>query len=149
MKNKSIFFAVLGIIVTIFIVSNSLKTASESLAMSSPFVDFLFEKLSLIFKNITRHDVTTFVRKAAHMAEFFVQGLFVSLAYFFGKSTFRKSAINVAFLGLLTACTDELVQNFVSGRGSLVVDIWIDFIGVILAIAIFFVLCFFSKRKKL
>ena len=57
---------------------------------------------------------------------------------FKGISALAKACI-IMFFGLLTACTDELLQHFVSGRADLVIDIWIDFSGGLIAV----LLCFF------
>jgi len=148
MKRKSVLFAILAIIATGYIFYNSLQTAPESSAASKGIINFLYNHLSLYWK-IDYSTLTLLVRKAAHIFEFFVQGLFISLAYLFGKNRFSKRVVYVMFFGLLTACTDELIQNFVYGRGCLVVDIWIDFIGVLLAVFLYFLISAFSGKHRL
>lgn len=149
MKHRSALFAVLGIAATAFIFYNSLKPSFESAQSSSVIVDFIVEKLSGFGFRLDYDTVTLLVRKAAHVAEFFLQGIFFSLAYFFGKHKFSSRIIYVLFLGLLTACTDELIQIFVYGRGSLVADIWIDFFGVLLAGLFYFLICALSGKRRI
>lgn len=146
MKHKSALFAFLSILATGFIFYNSLKTSAESAASSSVIVDFIVNQFSRFNKNLDYATLTVLIRKLAHVAEFFIQSLFISLFYFFKKSKFSARAVHVMFFGLLTACTDELIQNFVYGRGSLVIDIWIDFAGVILAALFYLIISGLSRR---
>lgn len=149
MKRKSVIFAILGILATCFIFYSSLKPAQESLRTSSVVVDFLMKQFQNIGLTINYDELTVLVRKAAHIFEFFTQGLLISLAYFYGKSRFRKRVINVMFFGLLTACTDELIQLYVPGRAGMIRDIFIDFSGVMLAVFLYFIISALSKRHRL
>lgn len=139
MKKRSLFFAISALLATAFIFYNSMQPATESSASSSLFVDFVMERLSKLNINPDTDTLTFFVRKAAHITEFFLQGMLISLAYLFGNHKFSSRMVYIMFFGLLTACTDELLQHFVSGRADLVIDIWIDFSGGLIAV----LLCFF------
>ena len=149
MKHKSALFAALGAAATCFIFRNSLQNAAESSASSGVIVNFVIREFARFGSRLDSGTVTVIVRKLAHIAEFFMQGFFISLAYFFGKSKFSQRIVYVLFFGLITACTDELIQNFVSGRGSLVTDIWIDFIGVLLAALCYFVISALSGKRRM
>ena len=149
MKKKSLIFAILALLATGFIFYNSMKTAAESSASSGTIVNMIIDWFSHINKHLDRDTITVLVRKTAHVVEFFMQGLFISLAYYFGKYSFSKRIVYLLFWGLLTACTDELIQNFFHGRAGLVYDIWIDFIGVLLAAVLYFIITALSGRKKL
>ena len=144
MKRKNIIFLLLFIISTIFIFKNSAKPASESTVQSSFFVDWVINNFSMLFKN---RDVTTvFIRKLAHFAEFFMQSSFLSLTVFSEK--YHKSVIYILFTGLLTACTDEFIQLFFNGRGSMVSDIFIDFSGTCFSVLFFIFAFIILKRGK-
>lgn len=148
MKNKSVLFSFFALVVTAFIFYNSVQTAAESRNSSGRVVLFLMDWFARLGWRLDYNTMTVLVRKCAHITEFFVQGLFVSLAYFFGKSKFSKRVVYVAFFGLLTACVDELLQFFVDGRGSLVTDIWIDFSGVLLAVLFYFIISALSGKRR-
>lgn len=149
MKHKSVIFAVLAIAATCFIFHNSLQNATVSGASSGVIVNFIMREFARFGSALDRGTVTVIIRKLAHITEFFIQGFFVSLAYFFGKSKFSQRLVYVLFFGLLTACCDELIQNFVSGRSCLVTDVWIDFIGVLLAALCYFILSALSGKRRL
>lgn len=145
MKNKSQIFAFLAAAATIFIFYNSSRTAAESSAASSFFSDMVMKRFS--FANAD--SVIFFVRKTAHATEFFAQSFLICAAYFFGKSKLSEKIANVLFFGLLTACSDELLQHFVEGRADMVTDIWIDFAGTVAALAVSVALsAVFEKRRK-
>lgn len=149
MKRKSVIFAIFGILATGFIFYSSLKPAQESLKTSSVVVDFLMRQFYNIGLTINYDELTVLVRKAAHIFEFFVQGSLISLAYFYGKSRFRRRVINVMFFGLMTACTDELIQLYVPGRAGMIRDVFIDFFGVLLSVFLYFIVSALSKRHRL
>jgi len=130
MKNK-IIFRVLTILVTLFIFSNSLKTAQVSSAESGTFVDILRAILGWIGKDADYGTLQNIVRKTAHLAEFALQGCLL-LGCFSGR--IRDRLIYVLFFGLLTSCTDEFLQLFFEGRGSQIQDVFIDFAGTVVGL---------------
>lgn len=70
------------------------------------------------------------VRKAAHFTEYFVLAMLVTSTYI----AFYKGKLNISFILLiciLVALSDEYLQSFISGRGSMVRDVFIDFGGAI------------------
>ena len=71
-------------------------------------------------------------RKAAHVFEFFVLAL---LVWALLRLLERKALLLTAVCGLAVAVADEGLQ-LLSGRGSRVSDVLIDFAGVLLALAI-------------
>ena len=142
MKRKEYIFAALATAVTIFIFFNSSRTAVESSESSSFFSNWIM--MHFPFENADK--VVYFVRKTAHMTEFFAQSLMISLHYICKRVKFPKKAVNVLFLGLLTACTDELIQHFVEGRADLVTDVWIDFCGAGLAVCVGFIIYKFARN---
>ena len=130
MKNKSVLFSFLAVLATAFIFYNSFQTAPESAKASGFFVDFIIRSFAAINKHLDVHTITVLVRKIAHIIEYFLQGTFISLAYFYGRGRFANKVVYVMFFGLLTANIDEYIQGYISGRGSMLIDVWIDFAGV-------------------
>lgn len=70
------------------------------------------------------------LRKLAHFSEFACFGALLAwrcaMTGGYGKSLITQTLLG----GLLTACADETIQRFVPGRGSSLLDVWIDFSGV-------------------
>lgn len=73
-----------------------------------------------------------FVRKAAHFTEFAMLG--ASLRLLFHALALRRPALIAWVAGTLYACTDELHQMFVDGRGPMWQDVCIDSAGVMIAV---------------
>lgn len=130
MKRSRIYLIIAGVI-TVFIFSNSLQTASRSSEISGGVQTLLMNMLSWTGLPLTHR----FVRKAAHFTEFFMQSLFMTLAAKNSRRGLKNGAVYVAFGGLLTACCDEFLQLFSAGRSSQVSDVFIDFFGTVAAIA--------------
>ena len=123
-----------------------MQTAEDSGTVSSSLllmIQSFLERLSIPTFWLTH----TFLRKSAHVIEFFMQGTFVS-AYFITKDKAKYKL--TLLIGFLTACTDEFIQLFYSGRAGMLGDILIDFCGTVSAV--FFCLIikylFFDRRVK-
>lgn len=71
------------------------------------------------------------IRKLAHVLEFMV---FSALTYAVVLPQNKQELCNIFFIGFLVAFLDETIQLFPEGRGSYVIDVWIDLIGVALGI---------------
>lgn len=141
MKKRRIIFAVLFILNTIFIFSNSAKTA----AMSSEQSGYLSRLFAAIF-NIADIEIAAFiVRKLAHFTEFFSQAALLSVCFF---EDYKKYVIYVLFAGLFTAAADEFLQLFFDGRAGMVQDIFIDFSGTVAAVIACFLVFTVIKRLK-
>ncbi len=80
------------------------------------------------------------VRKAAHITEYAI--LSVLLAIYWKN----KPGIDV-LCGFFTAFLDESIQ-LRSGRGAMVVDVWIDMIGVVIGFLLCRLIQALSKKKK-
>lgn len=108
-----------------FIWGNSMLPGSESQQLSDGFLrwlGFLLEPLGEYGSLV--------LRKAAHFSEFACLGFL--LTGFFRRQSLRTAAL----CGLLSACVDESIQLFSPGRSSSLVDVWIDFAGVLTGIAL-------------
>ena len=117
-----------------FIWGNSLMTGPESGNLSGGILSWLNSFLGLGEEGAEiLHYV---IRKAAHFTEFACLGAL--LAWRFGMEHHKgiHLAVFSLFGGLLAACTDETIQIFVDGRGSSLIDVWIDTCGTAAGIAI-------------
>lgn len=141
---KSRIFLLLAIAVTVFIFTSSMQTAEVSSNASGRLLTLINKLLSGTSVTLTQHTI----RKFAHFAEFFAQAFFLSLAAIFSARGMKKHLINIAFAGLLTACTDEYIQTFFGGRGAQVKDIFIDFSGTVTAIIFTFLLAIIIRRVR-
>lgn len=142
MSRRSKIFLGLAVFITFFIFGNSLQSAEVSDGESSRVFALVSALLSSVPTPWLSHHL---IRKLAHFTEFFLQSGCLSLSAVYREGGASGRRIPVLFIGLLTACTDELIQVFVSGRSSQVTDVWIDFSGVCLAALIIF---FIDYRKK-
>lgn len=93
-----------------------------------------------------------YVRKLAHLLEFFILGVeLLGLTLIrSGQGRVRlTSVVTALFFGLLTALTDETIQAF-NDRNSSVADVWLDFAGIVLGAGILlgFVLCWMKGKRK-
>jgi len=73
------------------------------------------------------------VDKVEHAGEFFVLGLLLSLAFQRTPSVRRNAWSMAIFVAVLYALSDELHQNFVSGRTMDALDLLADTAGITLA----------------
>ena len=123
---KVMVFALLVLLITGFIWSNSMKEASHSNAQSMAMAESLQPVLDSK-EEIAEWKFHDFVRKLAHIAEFFLLGLAVS-GFGVSLSAYRKKAlISLPILMvLLVAVADEFIQHF-THRGSMVTDVVLDF----------------------
>jgi len=140
--NKKIFIKILYLIyITLliaFIFGNSLKTREASSLQSSFVMDFLNNVLHIELNH-------SFVRKLAHFIEFFVLGCSLYGGFIlFNKTTFTHS-IYCSYIACIIALTDETIQYFTK-RGSMVTDVWLDFLSALSAIIIFSVI--YKQKKK-
>lgn len=85
--------------------------------------------------------IELYVRKAAHMTEYFLLAIAVSFPlYVYGLRGFPL----LLFAGLICvgfACGDEYHQSFVDGRGPSVRDVCIDSVGVFFGIMLVRIVC--------
>jgi VanZ family protein len=104
--------------------------------------------LSLGYTVAQLREVNAVVRKLAHVSEYFILGLLLWRALRRGREeAWRWSwAIGTLLLGAGWAGLDELHQLFERGRGSSVVDIGWDSLGLLLALIVIYARL--SKKKE-
>lgn len=131
---KKIPFIIAAISATLFIFSNSCKNAE----MSGNASGFWVEKILYLLSNFKIYpdafSVTLFVRKTAHILEFALQGFLVTGCF---AAPYKKRIFYVLLLGIATACVDESLQLFFSGRAAMLKDVYIDFSGTVLGFIVF------------
>ena len=134
MKTRKTWIVLLSLLILFtigFIWGNSMKTRSESQSLSLGVLQFIRPLLDAIFspENVTDH----LVRKLAHFTEFAVLGAeLMLLSVLLGRRNL-SSILNCMFAGLIVAVTDETIQLF-SSRGSQVIDVVLDFSGVVIGV---------------
>ena len=136
-------FIIATVLATLFIFTNSLQNAEISGQSSGVLVNIISDFLNFIGLSADTDSITYFVRKAAHIMEYALQGLLLAGCF---SMTFKRRIIYVLFFGLLTACVDEYLQLFALGRASMIQDVFIDFVGTIIGTFIFGITCR-SKAK--
>lgn len=143
-KQKFIFCVIFIPINLIFIWGNSLLPGEVSGQISSGLLAWLKQAVtSLGWMG------EYLLRKIGHFTEFCCLG-FVAAELFLilGEKGIHR-VTSPLLLGVLTACADETIQKFVEGRGSSVVDVWIDTAGVCAGIlALYLLRCLILRRNK-
>lgn len=135
---------------SIFIWSNSCRPAAASAGQSLQVLAWCRPVLQAL--HIPEEMGHILIRKAAHMTEFMILGCLWT-GTFLARCPRRigRSMFTAGSFCLVTALTDETIQLFSPGRGSLVTDIWIDFGGScvgILLVSMIYILCRFVHRSN-
>ena len=115
-----------------FIFSNSMAVAQVSSASSGRVLQLMQAALRrlghpALAQRLTMH----FVRKLAHFCEYLLEGFLLMLCLRVYTRHFVRHMSWPILGGLLTALTDETIQLFSPGRSSQVLDVWLDFVGVL------------------
>lgn len=93
-----------------------------------------------------------YVRKAAHMTEYFLLTLSLQLplAAWFSRLPLWKNRIAIGFVcTVVLASLDEFHQTFVPGRSGNFTDVCIDSIGSVVASLVLYIFFLIRKAKKL
>lgn len=145
-KTKTrIFFTLFLVLWIAFIFSNSLPSIDESAETSNKvleIVNFILATLKIPL-SASEH----FIRKTAHFVEFFILGITI---YGFTVSEGKHGGVSVlfsSFFSCLIAMTDETIQSF-TGRGSMLLDVWLDLFGALIAIVLLFSIYSFKQKRS-
>ncbi len=133
----------------------SAQNAEESSKVSSGVVEIIEPIVEPIVRDMTpevkadfMRDFTTFVRKSAH---FFIYALLGASLIFalWGRESFRRPLLIpvCALASFAYACTDEIHQCFVGGRGPAFGDVLLDTAGAALG-AVLCYLIFAGIRSR-
>lgn len=129
------------ILTLLFIWGQSCLPVAASEAESGAVLGALKPGLSFFLGEgrVTMH----LVRKLAHFTEFSVLGFLMAGLF---PAAARKQ-LSAAGLSLLCALLDETIQLF-TGRGSQISDVWLDFFGAAVGIAVCFLIRLIRRRRK-
>lgn len=135
----------------VFIFSNSMKVGNVSEAASGRVLALVQKVLThLGMPGAASHVTMHLIRKLAHFCEYMLEGFLLMLCLRVYTRHFFKHMAWPILGGLLTALTDETIQLFSPGRSSQVMDVWIDFAGVMTGLlAGMFVLALFRMCRLL
>ena len=145
MSKKWVYLCLAAVVfLTGLIFFNSAKDTTDSYADS--------ERLEELFLHKTDIDITFeldyTVRKVAHLLEFSLLGVVVSLLVRQVSRLYHRHLWGFAcFYLLAVGVLDEFIQHF-SGRSSLVSDVLLDFVGAMLGFAIAFGVCRFVVYRR-
>lgn len=89
------------------------------------------------------------VRKLAHFSIYTIGGILFSLNINEYTLTEKKKFIFSCLAGFVYSITDEIHQMFIPGRAGMVIDVVIDTIGVVLGVALVWVVIEVINRRKL
>jgi VanZ family protein len=106
-----------------------------------------FDGLTAAEKAVYFDKISLFVRKAAHFTEFAMLG--ASLRLLFHALSLQRPVLIAWAAGTLYACTDELHQMFVDGRGAMWQDVCIDSAGVLTAVLLVTLWLRWREKRKM
>ncbi len=158
----SIIFAIITLLVSIWIFSFSAQSSEASSEVSFGVSRFLAELFVPQIKGLSEQlreekieALVPIIRKLAHFFVFSALGLFASLTGLCfnlerGKKTNARAFLFDALFCFIYACSDEFHQLFVSGRYASFFDVFIDFCGSVLGILFAaFAFWIFTKPRKI
>ncbi len=123
----------------------SSQPSGESEASSDLLVDFLEKLFGRSFSADVYEIIVFLVRKGAHFSEYLLLGLFFSLMIKERRTFLGKELVLSTIVCSLYALSDEIHQQFVSGRSGELRDVCIDASGVFLGC---FLVWIFSRKKR-
>lgn len=134
-----------------------LSFSSDTAEMSKKKSGFVLEKIEPVvvnaatkigIDNINEDNLHFFVRKNAHMFNYFVLGILVfngvRLIILKNKYRFLLSWAST----IIFASIDEFYQTFIPGRSGEIRDVFIDNIGSLIGIVFIFLIFNFRKKEK-
>jgi len=137
-----------------FIISFSSQTGAESGSLSyevSKLIILAYNKLLMKgYDNYTLNELIVlihpYVRKFAHMAEYFLLAASVSFPLYVYRLRGITLTLTAGIFCVGFACLDEYFQTFVSGRSGSVRDVAIDSIGIFTGIIIVRIVGFIGRK---
>lgn len=129
----------------IFYLSN--QKGDSSLKSSNFIIDLLnnlFKEFNFNIKSIKY--ISFIIRKLAHMFLYFV--LYLLTFYTMYQFNFKKRKVLSFIFCLLYAISDEFHQLFIINRSGMVIDVFIDMLGSLLAYLVFYIKTKISFRKS-
>lgn len=110
--------------------------SEQSLARVLPPVEFTYDGGLVSYRN-PYNFVEFFIRKGGHFTEYFVLAALMWMMWTATRLQ-RPAAWGITlFLSVLYAASDEWHQTFVPNRTGHSIDVWVDSLGVLMALLIF------------
>lgn len=141
---------VMMVLIFNFSSQNGVDSGSLSLKVSRVLVS-IYNKVSM--KNwdsntmsIVVNEIHLYVRKAAHITEYFLLAMSVSLPMYVYRLRGFMSTIFALFFCVGFAALDEYHQSFVAGRVSSGRDVLIDSIGIVIGIIVIRIICAIGRK---
>ena len=143
-KRKTICSLLIGLNLA-FIWGNSLVNGADSGAFSGGIMAWINGFLGLGAAGA--EILHLLIRKAAHFTEFASLGMLLAWGCCMKNCSGGTRLTGPLLAGVLAACIDETIQIFVDGRGSSLLDVWVDIFGVLTGIVILLLGHHYRKKK--
>ncbi len=128
---------ILLVIIWLFVIFNfSSQQGNVSQSKSQEITNHISENYNEIVTGIDNEILHYLIRKSAHVTLYFILCIFVMNALFHGGLRGKDLFIRAFIICLFYASMDEIHQKFVSDRSGKVTDVFIDGIGIVLAMAL-------------
>ena len=125
----------------VFIFSNSMQMGAVSEGTSGRVLRLVQRALTRLgMPELAAHVTQHFIRKLAHFCEYTLEGFLLMLCLRVYTRHFLRHVSWPVLGGLLTALVDETIQLYSPGRSSQVLDVWLDFSGVLCGLLVGLVL---------
>ena len=149
-------FMIISIIIMLIIFYFSNQQAVDSQNTSDGFLTIIFKVFYPKFNSISKaaqiillENFSTFIRKLAHFLIFSSLGFsLIGSSHFNYKIKYKYKDVFYILFGLFYAIFDEVHQYFVPGRAMKIIDILIDFSGIIFGAIIFYLIIIIKNKIK-
>lgn len=139
-----------GIIIWIsFIFFNSLQPGNASAASSGRIVTIFYDIFKWMGINVEFSVLSVWVRKLAHVFEYLVLTILVTILVFDSYIGIKYKTIYSLCSPLLVAIIDETIQTFIDGRAGMVEDVLIDSIGILIGFLFILLIKYIKSKKQL
>lgn len=136
-RKDKVFLCIAAALALVFIFGQSALPAKESSSESGWLTEHVLNPILRVFGLSVKED---FTRKLAHVAEYFVIGVLISLIW-------DAEPVKSIYSGFTAAFIDETIQIF-ADRGPMISDVWIDMAGVVLGYLLALLLILVRKKKR-
>lgn len=143
-----------ALVMMYFIISFSSQTGSESGSLSyevSKLIILAYNKLLMKgYDNYTLNEliilIHPYVRKFAHVAEYFMLATCVSFPLYVYRLRGIALTLTAGLFCIIFACLDEYFQTHISGRVGSIRDVAIDSIGILSGIIVVRIVGFIGRK---
>lgn len=128
--NRNLIYIIVCMTIIFFLSHASGEKSSEQSGMIVKLLSFLNIEVSSQYLKT----VSFGIRKTAHITEYFILTILI-LRYSYDLK-YKRYLFYSPLISILYACSDEFHQSFIPGRAGLISDVFVDSIGVFLALLI-------------